>query len=88
MVDGSHKMICGKIIKITIAKSNIRKYGAQPLIISPIGLPPDIPCMTKRFIPTGGVIWPNSMSITMNTPNQIKSIPNPSTIGKITGSVR
>ena len=55
--------------------------GTEPWIIWPIVLSGLMPLMTKRFMPTGGVMRASSMLMSMTTLNQMRSKPSDLTIG-------
>ena len=61
--------------------------GNDPLKISGRLISGDIPLITYKFSPTGGVINPISILIVNTTANQIGSKPAPSIIGNNIGVV-
>lgn len=72
---GKKVAIPGKMVNMIIKRICIIKKGTIPLKIVPIGMSGAHPEMTKTLIPTGGVICPISIIITMITPNQMGSNP-------------
>lgn len=77
----------GKRHKIKIITAIPMTNGNIPLNILAMGTSLAIPAMTKTLTPTGGVICPISIIITMITPNQIGLKPKATTVGYIMGRV-
>ena len=72
---GKKVAMLGNKTKSMIRRTCIPINGRIPLNIVPIGISGAQPEMTKTLIPTGGVICPISIIITMTTPNQMGSKP-------------
>ena len=77
-------MVGNRISKNRKNKKIITK-GTLPIIISEIGLL-DIPPITYKFIPNGGVISAISMLTIKIIANHIELIPSSTTIGYKTGN--
>src|SRR5690554_932002 len=83
----SNEMIGNATIKPRTIRSTVRNFiTPEKIVCTLISLPTTL-FMTKTFIPNGGVTSPISRSLTTTTPNQIRSIPIPSTTGITNGSV-
>ena len=61
--------------------------GVEPTAMSRMRLPRAMPWMTKRLMPTGGVMKPISSHTIMTMPNHTGSKPSPVTSGNRIGSM-
>ena len=64
-----------------VSNTMIAPNGAAPAMMSWMELSSLIPLMTKRFMPTGGVMRASSMLIRRTTLNQMGSKPSALMIG-------
>ena len=79
--DGSHVAMPGKKQRSAISSTMMKAKGAEPAMISWIELSSLMPLMTKRFMPTGGVMRASSILIRSTTLNQMGSKPSALMIG-------
>jgi hypothetical protein len=67
---GKKNEICGKATMRTTHTNMARTKGAMPLNMLDIGTSLAMPAMMNIFMPTGGVISPISIMVTVTVPNQ------------------
>ena len=86
-------VIDGNMTKMAVRIKSDIMNGITPLNVEESGVSFAIEFMTKRFIPTGGVIKPTSTTMSTSIPNQSanSSLPSPKssadTMGKKIGMV-
>jgi hypothetical protein len=81
--------ICGKIINKALNTNIVTQKGRTPLntVLIDIPLSFTIAETINKFMPTGGVIFDNSIWIITNTPNQMRSMFRELSNGRKIGSV-
>ena len=84
---GSQSVIAGKARSSPRRTMSAAKKGRMPRMIVACRSPGATPWMTKRFMPTGGVISPISATVTSRMPNQIGSKSSARITGKTNGTV-